>query len=166
MSRPRLPFLAGCALLLSACVTVPRSIPQPSEVPSIGVGEVPAGIDPFATDSDSGLARLDEQGAVVVEVTPLELTGATDRIEFDVAMNTHSVDLSMDLASLSTLRTDTGLTVAAGQWDAPRGGHHVRGTFLFPLDADALPLLNSATRLTLTIIDLGVAARVFEWDLR
>ena len=164
MSRPRLPFFAGCALLLGACATAPQSIPQPGEVPSVAVGEVPAGIDPFATDS--GVARLDEQGAVAVEVTPLDLNGATDRIEFDVAMNTHSVDLSMDLASLSTLRTDTGLTVAAGQWDAPRGGHHVRGKLLFPLDASALPLLHEATRLTLTIIDLDTPVRVFEWELR
>ena len=83
MSRPRLPFLAGCALLLGACATAPQSIPQPGEVPSVAVGEVPAGIDPFATDS--GVARLDEQGAVAVEDTPLDLNGATDRIEFDVA---------------------------------------------------------------------------------
>jgi hypothetical protein len=72
----------------------------------------------------------------------------------------------MDLASLATITTDTGLSVAAEIWDAPLGGHHTSGRLVFPLSPEALPLLNEASRLTLTVIDLDAPSRVFEWELR
>jgi hypothetical protein len=122
------------------------------------------GTDPFA--SGNSLTRIDDQGAIVVEVTPVNLEGAATQLEFSVALNTHSIDLSMDLASLATIKTDTGLSVAAELWDAPLGGHHTSGRLVFPLGAEALPLLNEARRLTLTIIDLDAPYRVFEWELK
>jgi hypothetical protein len=45
------------------------------------------------------LTRLDEQGMVTVEVTPLNLGMPGETLVFEVSMNTHSVDLSMDLAT-------------------------------------------------------------------
>ena len=78
---------------------------------------------PNMADSNE-LTRIDEQGAVVIEITPLNLDTPMETLEFDVAMNTHSVDLSMDLALLSTLSTDTGVTIQAAKWDATPGGHH------------------------------------------
>lgn len=80
-------------------------------------------------------------------------------------MDTHSVDLSMDLATLSTLTTDTGFTVQAALWDAPRGGHHVRGKLVFPAVQDGKPILEGAGKLTLTITNVDAPSRIFEWDL-
>ena len=100
-----------------------------------------------------------------MEVTPLNLDNPSDQFEFDVVLDTHSVDLSMDLATLATLTTDTGITVQATLWDAPRGGHHVAGKLIFPAMSDGKSILDGATRLTLTIVDVDAPSRVLEWEL-
>ncbi|MBI5839831.1 MAG: hypothetical protein HZB19_06990 [Chloroflexi bacterium] len=86
--------------------------------------------------------------------------------EFDGALNTHSVDLSMDLTTLATLTTDSGITVQATTWDAPRGGHHVEGKLVFPATKDGKPILAEAGKITLTTINVDVPSRVFEWELK
>jgi outer membrane biogenesis lipoprotein LolB len=127
--------------------------------------------DELSTEPTTGQARSaypelsDEQGAVTVFVTPINLDNPGERIDFDVALETHSIDLSMDLATLATLSTDTGRSVQATQWDAPRGGHHVSGTLSFPTQVDGRALLEGAMTLTLTIKDLDVPERVLTWEL-
>ena len=121
----------------------------------------------FPNNENNGeLTRVDEQGAVVFELTPLNLGTPADMLEFDVAMNTHSVDLSMDLASLSTLTTDTNVTVQATKWDAIPGGHHVSGKLIFPIMKDGKSILEGASKFTLTIINVDAASRLFEWELK
>jgi hypothetical protein len=71
----------------------------------------------------------------------------------------------MDLAAL-TLRAIPASVVAASQWGAPRGGHHISGTLSFPAHQDGKSILAGAKSLTLTIHDLDAAERVFEWDLK
>lgn len=111
-----------------------------------------------------GQPRLDDQGAVSVEITPLNLNDAWESIDFQVAMNTHSVDLSMDLAALATLTTDTGHTVQASLWDAPSGGHHVNGKLSFPVSAEIGPVLDGAKKITLTLVNVDAPERVFVWE--
>lgn len=80
-------------------------------------------------------------------------------------MSTHSIDLSMDLATLATLTTDNGRTVQAMLWNAPSGGHHVSGTLSFPASVDGDLLLDGATKVILTIENVDASKRVFTWDL-
>lgn len=117
------------------------------------------------TSWPDGEARLDEQGFVEVAVTPLNLNAPDETLKFSVGLNTHSIDLSMDLAQLATLEADNGRDVQALLWDAPRGGHHVSGVLSFPTVVDGAKLLEDATRLTLKIMDLNVAERSFTWSL-
>jgi len=107
---------------------------------------------------------LDEQGAVVVEITPLNLNSPGQNLDFQISLNTHSVDLSMDLAALSTLMTDTGYSVQATRWEAPLGGHHVSGKLSFPATVDGAPLLTDATKLTLIVVNLDAPERIFVWE--
>jgi hypothetical protein len=143
---------------------------QPSPTPHIPV--TPTGDSALLPtlfpnmNSNGELTRLDEQGAVIFEITPLNLGSPAETLEFNVVMNTHSVDLSMDLATLSTLTTDTGVTVQASKWDAIPGGHHVSGTLIFPSAQDRKSILEGASRLTLTIINVNAPSRVFEWELK
>ena len=111
------------------------------------------------------MTRSDQQGAVVVSITPLNLADSSEQLEFDVVLETHAVDLSMDLAVLSSLTTNTGVIMQATLWDAPRGGHHVSGKLIFPALSDGRPILEGASRLTLTILDVDAPSRVFEWQL-
>jgi len=164
VNRGLLVSLVATASLLSACAQPSAPSAAAASAAPTPPAEIQAGIDPFA--SGNGLTRIDNQGAIVVEVTPVNLEAAATQLEFSVVLNTHSIDLSMDLASLATMTTDTGLSVAAKLWDAPLGGHHTSGRLVFALGPEALPLLNEASRLTLTVIDLDAPSRVFEWELK
>jgi hypothetical protein len=111
-----------------------------------------------------GEVRLDEQGSVEVAVTPLNLNGDSSTLDFDVALNTHSVDLSMDLTSLATLKSDIGLGVTAVTWAGPSGGHHVSGMLSFPANVDGIAILDGASSLTMTIRNIDASERSFTWD--
>jgi hypothetical protein len=172
MKRLALPLLL--ILILAACASSRVATELPTVQPSAISNVIPTSTDDPAliptlfpkAAADRELVRLDEQGAVIFEVTPLNLGAPADTLEFDVAMNTHSVDLSMDLGTLSTLSTDTGITIQASKWDAVPGGHHVRGTLIFPSTLDGKSILEGGTKLTLTIVDVDAPTRVFEWELR
>jgi hypothetical protein len=153
--KPVLLFLL--VLFLSACSPAGKTQPVvslPTETTST----------PSQAASE-GTTLSDQQGAVVVEVTPLNLGNPGQTLDFQVSMNTHSVDLSMDLSTLASLATDTGLQVDAISWDGPLGGHHVSGTLSFPATVDSKPLLAGASQLTLTIRSVDSDARVFTWSI-
>lgn len=108
--------------------------------------------------------RVDEQGEVVVEIVPLNPNNPGHTLDFSVSLNTHSVDLSMDLATLATLETDTGMKVQATLWDAPLGGHHVSGILSFPAGVDGKAVLEGASKMTVILVDVDAAERVFAWE--
>ena len=163
MKRFIFPILLVLTLIISACAPSAAATASPTSQPTPVSNNNPA---PTPGAENADLARTDEQGAVVFTVTPLNLDVPADPLEFDVAMNTHSVDLSMDLATLSTLSTDTGLTIQATKWDATLGGHHVSGKLIFPASADGKSMLEGVSKLTLTIVNVDAASRVFEWELK
>lgn len=141
------------------------TVPQ-QEATSEDTGSTPSAPDVLQQETTSSdLVRTDAQGAVTFEVNPVNLDSPGDTLVFDVTMDTHSIDLSMDLAALATLTTDNGQTVQGTQWDAPRGGHHVEGNLIFPATSDGKPLLEGAKELTLTIKDVDAPARVFTWQI-
>ena len=156
--KPILLFLSSMfVLFLSACGPAVKTQPAVS---------IPTETVPTSTlAAPGGMTRTDQQGAVVVEVTPLNLDQPGQTLDFQVSLNTHSVDLSMDLATLATLATDTGLQVEAISWDGPRGGHHVSGTLSFPATADGKPLLEGTSQLTLTISSVDTEARILTWSI-
>lgn len=108
---------------------------------------------------------VDEQGAVSVAITPVDLSLEAATLSFEIAMNTHSVDLSMDLAELATLTTDNGRSVSATLWDAVPGGHHVSGVLVFPAVVAGTAVLEGATEVTLTITDVDAPNRIYTWLL-
>jgi hypothetical protein len=112
-----------------------------------------------------GEVQLDEQGYVEVAVTPLNLNAPDGTLNFSVGLNTHSVDLSMDLAAVATLEADNGLGVEAVTWNAPSGGHHVSGVLSFPILVDGEKLLEGASYLTLKIHDVDAPERIFTWRI-
>lgn len=143
--------LAAC----SAAAAPEPTLPSPSATPEPVTVSTGASL-PTETVSDS-------QGAVIVDVTPKDFTAET--LDFDVSLNTHSIDLNMDLAALAFLTINTGITVPASLWDAPRGGHHVEGTLQFPASLDGKSVLEGAKQITINIVDLDSPERVFTWDL-
>jgi hypothetical protein len=113
----------------------------------------------------SGAAPLtDDGGKVTIEVKWLGIDG--DQLRFQVAMNTHSVDLdAYDLGELTVLRDDEGNEHRPVLWESAPGGHHRRGTLAF----DGMDSLEGGetTTLEMTIRDIaGVPERVLTWHLR
>jgi hypothetical protein len=176
-----LPSIILAILLLTACngSIPPARDNQPT--PTIPVRDEPVEVDVPTTTDDLALnttenpvtasqewgeelSRYDGQGAVEVTVTPVNLENPGETIEFEVSLNTHSVDLSMDLAELALLRTDAGREVRAGLWDAPLGGHHVGGQLSFPAKVDGNSLIEGAREIRLIITGLDAPERIFIWQ--
>jgi len=164
MKTYRLIAIGALGLLAAACATA-RGQPPIAAAPATASLPAPTLAGRPGTGNES-LTRVDQQGAVSIEVTPLNLGAAADDLEFEVAMNTHSVDLSMDLAALATLRTDTVLTIPALVWNGPGGGHHVSGRLDFLAREEGRSILDGVRRLTLTIVNVDAPWRSFEWDLK
>ena len=143
------------------------STPEAGKVQPCKVNEAadPTAVPTKMEAAQPDLTKSDDQGAVSVEVKPENLDKPGDALIFDVSMNTHSVNLGMDLTQLAVLTTDTGKTVRAIKWDAPGGGHHVAGKLSFPATVDGKKLLDGASSLTITIKNVDVPARIFTWQL-
>jgi hypothetical protein len=144
------------ALVLTACSPDQTLAPDALAGPDEGTETTSAWGD--------GVPLVDEQGAVTVEITPLNLDTPGETLDFQISLDTHSVDLSMDLAALATLTTNKGVTVPALAWDAPLGGHHVSGTLSFPAEADGTSVLDGAGTITLRLVEVDAAERVFIWE--
>jgi len=110
-----------------------------------------------------GAIQTNEGGQVTIKATWI---GASAGTVFDVVMDTHAVDLDgYDLTRLAVLRVN-GREVQPSSWDAPKGGHHRKGTLSFPATAsDGKPLSELGTRtIELIIRDVAdVPERIFRW---
>lgn len=172
MKRILLPAFLILSLALSACSATSTPLPPSGtsltnpQPDSVSTQSPDAVSGESSSPSNDTTMRIDQQGAIIVEITPLNLDSPTNTLEFDVVLTTHSIDLSMDLAAVSTLTTDTGVSVESTLWDAPLGGHHVEGKLIFPATKDGKPILEGATKLTLTIINVDAPTRIFEWKLK
>ena len=98
-----------------------------------------------------------------VRVTVKPTAVASDKaVKFDVRFNTHSVELDQDLIAVSELRDDKGRSYRPDQWKgSPPGGHHRKGTLIFPV------LKGSVKSVTLIIRDVAdIPERVFTWNVK
>lgn len=164
--------LALGAIVLAGCGAPTPTVVPPTVVPTATVAPSPtskaaasdvltpqpgiavkAGTVGFEVKSSSG-------GSVVVDVKPTALAPGKPA-EFDVAMNTHSVDLSDDMVKIAVLRDDKGKEYKPTAWDGPGGGgHHREGRLKFP----ALAGEPKYVELVLTGI-AKVPERTFRWEL-
>ena len=106
------------------------------------------------------VARTQAGGGVTVTATYLN-PRSNEEAKFDIAMNTHSVDLDgYDLKTLSLLRDDAGKEHKPLRVENEGGGHHRRVTLVFPKPSP------KAKHIELVIKDIaGVKARSFSWDV-
>lgn len=119
----------------------------------IGMGTASA-----ATPSTSP-TRVESAGGVTVRVALLH--GAESETRFDVALDTHSVNLdSYDLKGLAVLRDGTGRTYEPIRIENKGSGHHREFIVAFPKIDPAVK------KIELVIKDLaGVKERSFSWEL-
>jgi hypothetical protein len=99
---------------------------------------------------------------VSVKATPKTLAAGAPIWEFTVVLETHSGELTDDLAKTAVLVGFGGQRIAPVAWDgAPAGGHHRQGVLRFA-PIDPMP-----STVELQIQRPGESApRVFRWELR
>ncbi len=107
------------------------------------------------------LTQISSEGPVTVAVTPRQLAVGATNWEFEIALNTHSVDLDYNLAQVATLTDSDGQDYGPGVWhgDGP-SGHHRSGVLRF--EAPATP--PEAVDLVVRGVG-GVAERRFHWSV-
>ncbi len=150
--------MALMALLLAACVGAPTPTPTtiPTPAPTMvpkSSSQAPAPASEFETQSNSG-------GSVTVDVKPTALVPGAP-VAFDIAMNTHSVELDDDMVKISILRDDAGNAYRSTGWEGDGGGgHHRSGTLAFPAPSGRPKYVE------LVIKGLAdIPERVFKWNV-
>ncbi len=105
--------------------------------------------------------QSNDEKAVKVEVTPLNLPQGESSLDFAVVFDTHSVELDFDPAKIGVLRDDQGHEYPALAWEGSGPtGHHRSGTLRFKL------LDHPTDFVEVVIRDVAeVPARAFRWDL-
>lgn len=125
----------------------------------------PAGPSQSATQSQkqklpAGFeARTNSEGPVSVQVTPVEL--GQDKWNFEIILNTHSVELDYDLAKLAGLIDASGKENLPLSWEGdPPEGHHREGTLVFEA------INPKPTSITLKVKEVGgIKERNFVWTI-
>jgi hypothetical protein len=96
----------------------------------VGAGCSSGDVASEPTDPPGDLAmRTIVAGAVTVDIDPVRID--EDGAVFDIALETHSVELEMDLAHVASLTVD-GKEWGQATWDGdPPSGHHREGSLSF-----------------------------------
>lgn len=143
--RALMAFVLPLAFLISACSAANPSAPQPASSPA---------------EAAAVTSQTSDGGQVTVVV---DWAGPADGAVFDVALDTHSVDLdALDLAD-AVLRNDRGETLAARSWAAPKGGHHREGALAF--EGNAAPFFAGTAWIELVLSGVGdLPERTLRWQ--
>lgn len=152
-------WIVLAVLLLASCTGKVKEQTSPTAVTAVQPDQ-DAGEKQTPPSSGRDLApQTNDSGQVEIEVTPLTLD---DEVwEFEVALNTHSVDLGFDLTEVGVLRCDQGQEFEAVAWDgAGPGGHHRSGVLKFA----ALDHPTSSVEIIMRDV-AKVPERVFRWDV-
>lgn len=97
-------------------------------------------------------------GNVTVLVTPITLRPQFPA-SFDVAFETHSVELDFDIENVVILTDERGTRYTPHWQGSPPGGHHRKGTLVFTPD------IPKPTTVTLVFRDIAfIPTRTFTWN--
>lgn len=96
-------------------------------------------------------------GVVDIEVTP-RLWQGNRQPAFEIALNTHSVELEYNLTEIIKLTDNLGNTYEPLEWNGGSGGHHLRGEMTFER------VRGDPSSLTLTISGIDGQTESFTWD--
>lgn len=99
---------------------------------------------------------------VTVQITPLNISKTSNFWEFEISMQTHSVELNQDLVKNSVMIDNNGKRYYPVAWEGdPPSGHHRKGILKF----EAISPIPKSIMLKINQIG-DVQERVFKWDLK
>ena len=97
------------------------------------------------------------EGNVTVEVTP---TIGASSFDFEIVLDTHSVELGADMLEISELKTDQDESYSPAAWEgSASGGHHRSGVLKFNVPSPR------PEEIELIIVGIGGVDRRFRWKL-
>ncbi len=105
-------------------------------------------------------SKIDEQSGVTITVTPIDILSQSKEWKFNIAMNTHSVELQ-DPTKSTVLVNDKGKEYKPIGWDGLVQGHHMNGMIIFN------QITPTPKFVEIKIRDVGgIPERFFKWDLK
>jgi hypothetical protein len=105
--------------------------------------------------------KTDGSSLVTISVTPLNLSEQDEMWEFDVVLDTHSVELDYDMVQVSTLLDNNRASYKPIEWQGdPPGGHHRQGKLIFK------SIRPTPSSIKIEMSDIGTqSGEVFRWKL-
>lgn len=127
-----------------------------------------AGGDSGAAMDDGGAAATQtvQAGAVTAQATARNLADAAPTVlEFEVVLDTHSVDLPADLGAVAMLRIGAA-EVEADSWEGEEGAssHHVKGLLRFTLGDAGRAALDTTNTVSLELALPNDEPAVLIWE--
>lgn len=106
-------------------------------------------------------SRENDEGQVMVTVTPSISSNAADTWRFNIQLNTHVAPITQDIAAVSVLSDGEGHDERPLAWEGdPPGGHHRKGVLVFRA------ISPTPRSVMLAIHEVGaVPERRFTWKL-
>lgn len=106
-------------------------------------------------------SRENDDGHVMVTVTPLDVARTSATWRFDVRFNTHVSPITQDMMAVTDLSGGKGHSERPAAWQGdPPGGHHRKGVLLFK------GISPYPATVTVHIREVGgVPDRTFTWNL-
>ena len=104
-------------------------------------------------------SKTDDQFAVTITVTPLDISPQSKQWKFGIIMDTHLVELDQDMIKIVVLVDDKGKKYKPTTWEGPVGGHHREGVLVF----NAIEPMPKSIKLKIS--NIGDVIRNFTWQL-
>ena len=109
---------------------------------------------------ESQESKTDNQAAVSITVTPIDISSQSKEWKFDIVMDTHSVELDQDMTESAVLIDGQDKEYKPIGWEGPSGGHHREGVLVFD------PIEPMPKYIELKIKNIGgVTERLFKWTI-
>lgn len=105
-------------------------------------------------------SKIDDQSAVTVTVTPIDIFSQSKEWKFDIVMDTHSVELDQDMTKSAILIDDQGKEYKPIIWEGQVGGHHREGVLTFN------QITPTPKSVELKIYGTGDVIRNFTWQIK
>ena len=119
-------------------------------------------VDQSVANGRSLDSKTNEEGPVKVKITPTDVSLTSSIWNFNIILDTHSVELDYDLTKVVSLFDEQGKEYKPVSWEGPGpGGHHREGSLTFKSVAPAPKALE------LRLLNIGdVAVRSFIWQIQ
>jgi len=104
-------------------------------------------------------SKTDEQLAITVIVTPVDILSQSNEWKFDIVMDNHTIELDQDLVKNTILVDDQGKVYKPLRWEGSEaGGHHREGILVFET------INPNPKSIELKISGIGDIIRNFSWQ--